>query len=196
MSFKTLYEWSQKQTSHIKRTAIQTQVQSLTNQKIEVCWDNLDIRILRGFWLNPPKAAASKFHAVNKSGGPVVVIARDLNRCWKRFITVKELMHALDATDEHTSTAEQFEEVIDSLSSGVVNPTNLSPQMRAEHVAVYKALAVLCTQKNIAMYSEQYKKGGISYYDIALSFGIPEQYVPIILGSYFEATVTKILLKN
>jgi hypothetical protein len=57
---------------------------------------------------------------VEQFGSSVVVVARGLNRCWERFVYVKELMHVFDGVDEATDSGEKFE----SMLEGLVMPTS------------------------------------------------------------------------
>ena len=197
MSYAKLYEWAQTQETSIKRTAIRDKVAELVGYPIGFCQDELDVNILRGYWLKGSQIDDSKFRSFSKDNGAVVVWARDnLNRCWSRLVVVKELMHAFDEAESNTSNPQDFENLIEYFSAGVVNPSNPQAQIIAENSALLRALGILCPQKDISSLRDLRNAGSISDYDVALAFRMPEQFVPIVLEPSFAETIRNNVMES
>lgn len=193
MSYAKLYEWAQTQDISIKRTAIRDKVAEIVGYQIGFCQDELDVNILRGYWLKGPQIDASKFRSFSKDNGAVIVWARDnMNRCWSRLVVAKELMHAFDKAESNTSNSQDFESLIEYFSAGVVNPSNPQAQIIAENSALLRALGILCPQKDITSLRDMRDSKIISDYDVALAFRMPEQFVPIV----FEPNFAEIIRDN
>ena len=183
MSYQKLLSQFENHPISIKRTDIIGAVNEYIDRPVKLFVSGLDTELLRGYYLSSEEAANSRWRNFS-GGGPVVVVARGLNRCWSRLVIIKELMHVFDEENQKTSTADNFEIVLNELSSGV--PTDdMAIQTRREHSSVTMALRILCPIAHISQMKEDFQKGQITPYDIALQFRIPEQYVSVILNESF-----------
>jgi hypothetical protein len=147
----------------------------------------LDTAVCRGFYLSAQNADN---HFVRIAGGRVVVTARGLNRCWERFVYIKELMHLFDKGDSATDTGDAF----DALLSEFIAPgaTASSKQMESEAIAFWRALAAFCPEKLRLELKDERDHNRIDDYAIALRLRIPEQYVPCLFDQNYERTMTVI----
>ena len=129
----------------------------------------------------------------NRFGDHVIVLARDLNYCWSRFVCVKELMHVLDGRDAATDTGSRFEAVLTELMSPIRGPS--SPQIDSEIDAFWMALALLCPEK--IRYELKRKKAAQSIDDLAVAelLKIPQEYVSFLFKDYYEDVLLEILAK-
>jgi hypothetical protein len=120
----------------------------------------------------------------------LIVLARDLNYCWERFVFTKELMHLFDTDEEMTKTPDQFE----NLLTGLAQPTvEKPPQAVAEAKAFWMALACLCPEKDRVEYKAQIEKGHMDNYAVALQLRIPEQWVTALLHPEYTRALEFIL---
>ena len=108
--FKELYDYCQTLTPKVSRRHIEKKTLELTGvEQIKEMKTTLDTTICRGYFLS----AKNKDHPIVKcfGGSNVIVLARDQNYCWERFVYTKELMHLFDSDDEPTDTADKFEKL-------------------------------------------------------------------------------------
>ena len=91
MSFADLHDFCQEQPIHVNRNVVRAKIYELAGiDRIAYMRTSLDTTKCRGFYVSPQ----NKDHPIVKQFGcHVVVSARDLNRCWERFVVVKEMMH-------------------------------------------------------------------------------------------------------
>lgn len=173
MSYAILYAECQKERVHVRRNVVRDKVLKLNGlNRIPLVRTSLDTSVCRGFYAS----ATNKNHRiVEQFGSSVVVVARGLNRCWERFVYVKELMHVFDGIDEATDSGEKFESMLEEL----VMPTfaKWSPQMMSEMKCFWRAMGALCPENIRLEMAEKRTKGQIDDYGIALAFRIPQQYV-------------------
>lgn len=126
---------------------------------------------------------------VRQFGGSIVVVARGLNRCWERFVYVKELMHIFDDVEEATDSGEKFELMLEELA--MPSSKDFSPQTEAEIKCFWRALGVLCPERTRIEMAEKRKKGQIDDYGIALAFRIPQQYVRYLFELSYIGRIQK-----
>jgi hypothetical protein len=112
--------------------------------------------------------------------------AAGLNWCWRRFVCVKELMHAFDTEAEQANTPEKFRTLLNELE---LRPPDPSQMLNSENRAVWRAMAALAPASLVVPHEEDYKAGNISDYDVALSLRIPKFYVPHIMDETFPRIV-------
>lgn len=118
--------------------------------------------------------------------------AHDLNRCWRRFVICKELMHAFDTDEEKADTSEKFVQLLKDLE----NPppqSQMSAMYTSEFDALWKALAVLCPATLREKLKADWEAKVLSDYDVALSFRIPESYVAAAMGPRMDAVLAELL---
>jgi len=113
---------------------------------------------------------------VKQAGGRVIVTARALDKCWRRFVYVKEIMHTFDDPDEATDSGEEFEALLEDLS-GPVGST-VSPQLESEVKCFWMALGVLCPEAQRLDYADRKTRNEIDDFTIATQLDIPLAYVP------------------
>jgi hypothetical protein len=188
--FKDLYVFCQTLNPKVSRRLIEKKTLEITSvPKVSAMMTTLDITVCRGFFLS----AKNKEHPVVKQFGcDVIVLARDQNYCWERFVYTKELMHLFDKDDEPTDTALKFEKLLADLEvpSATSEP---SKQLISERKGIWMALACLCPEKNRIEFEELLNNNYIDNYGIALKLRIPEQYVPLLFQSRYNAIIKTLL---
>lgn len=179
--FKKLYEYCQTLSPKVKRNDVIKKVVELTNsQPLRAAIVPLDTSVTRGFFIS---ASNTEHPFYMKVGGHVVVLAKELNDCWERFINVKEAMHLLDDSDEMTDSKDKFETLLDDWCG----PPDLSnPGQRADIRAMWMALACLCPETNRLEFATLRGKEQIDYFGIATKLKIPEYYVPFLFTHHYE----------
>jgi len=187
VSFQDLYAFAQNQAVHVNRNAIKAECLRISDaEDIKFIRAGLDPSITRGYWLTPQN---KDHHLVRQFGCHVVVSARGLNRCWERFVVVKEMMHLFDDEKQKTDDSEKFQSLLSEFASPmIVN----SDQMVPEISSFWRALSVLCPERTRCDFQYQRKHKQIDDYEIALRLRIPAQYVPRL----FEERYKKWLERN
>jgi len=69
------------------------------------------------------------------------------NRCYKRFVCTKELLHVFDHSSERVSSEPQYgllTNEIEDIQEVETRPSKLSPQMLSEIRAQWRAMLILC----------------------------------------------------
>lgn len=181
MSFKELFEYAQSLEIYIKRNAIRDRAADICGVgRINIVRSGLDIDKCRGYWLTPQN---EDHPLVKQFGTHIVVVAREQNRCWERFVIVKELMHLFDTPQQKTSTPKAFTNLLSEFSA----PMSVwSDQFHSEVDSFWQALAVLCPQNVRNEFREQRQQDKIGDLDIALKLKIPEAYVPRLFEERFD----------
>ena len=189
MSYKDLYTFCQGQDLHIGRNTIKKKMLALTGiKRLPTVRTTLDTSICRGFYLS----ARNKEHPlVEQLGCNIIVLARDQNRCWERFIFVKEMMHLFDEPAQSTTSEKAFERLLLELS-GSQSP-ELSPQAISEASCAWMALGALCPEEQRQQFSKERAAGQTDDYAIALRLRIPEMYVPVLFGDQYEEIIQSLL---
>lgn len=182
MSYIDLYRVFAEKELYIRQNDVRESVLSLSGiSQVRYLMSQLDISVCRGMYLSP----RNMDHQFSKQfGGHIIVIARGLNKCWQRFVFVKELMHMLDGVSEHTDKGDIFERMLFELPAPAQNQN--CEQAKSEITAIYKALGVLCPEVFREKFKFQRKSGQITDHYIALQLKIPEIYIPILFSSSHE----------
>ena len=187
--FKPLYEFCQTLEPKISRRDIQNKTLELTGVKsLKAVKSTLDTSQVRGFFLSVKNTEA---RLVQQLGCNVIVLARDLNYCWERFVFTKELMHLFDTADEKTSTDASFEALLTEFE--VQQLTEHSSQFTSDVKGLWMALSCLCPEKFRLEFIEQFEKGHIDHYGIALRLRIPQQYVRHLFHPKFNEIIESLL---
>ncbi|MCF8178461.1 MAG: hypothetical protein K9J74_08130 [Sulfuritalea sp.] len=187
--FGRLYEFCQTLEPKVSRRDIQNKALEITGiASVKAVKTTLDTQKVRGFFLSAKNTEA---RIVQQLGCNVIVLARDLNYCWERFVFTKELMHLFDTDDEKTGTEESFDGLLSEFE--VLKPGAHSSQLVADVRGLWMALACLCPEKHRLEFIEQLEKGHIDHYGIALRLRIPQMYVPHLLRSDFKEIVESLL---
>ncbi len=154
-------------------------------ERINVVRADLDTDICRGYWLTPQNEG----HAlVNQLGNHIVVVARNNNQCWERFVVVKEMMHLFDTEEQKAKDADTFSRLLSEFSAPMSPAT---PQFNAEIDSFWQALAVLCPQKSRAEFRKELLAETTDPYEIALKLKIPESYVHRLFEARFDEWLDK-----
>jgi hypothetical protein len=120
------------------------------------------------------------------------VLARGMNDCWDRFILAKELMHLFDAPDVATRDPEQFRVLLGEFEA--LDPSKeRTAQFVSELNGFWMALACLCPEKYRLEFIEQFNKGHIDHYGIALKLKIPEQHVRQLFRPNYTDIIASLL---
>ncbi|MCI2243229.1 hypothetical protein L3067_01220 [Xanthomonas sp. PPL568] len=144
---------------------------------------DLNPQIVRGIFVLSEATEHPFAKFARGPGGAVIILAREMNYCWKRFVQVKELMHHFDSPLQLVGTSEEFE----SLLSDFASPSpELSQAKHAEHLALWRALGVLCPEAKRQDYSRRRAIAQITDEQIAQELKIPLRYVPHLFRSQFR----------
>lgn len=189
MSFQKLYDHCQTLAAPISRADIKKKTCELTGHtSVRLYRDGLNVDDVRGYFVSPKNMSHPFVHQNN--GNPFIVIARDLNPCWARFVVVKELMHLFDPPLYSLGCGEEFEALLAEFASGL---PNRSLAMVSEVQCFWMALAVLCPeplrqelQNAVANKTKEHK-------DVAEQLKIPEQFIPHLLSPDFKKIIAHLL---
>ena len=133
--FKELYEYCQNLEPKISRNLIRDKVQELYGTPIITCKTDLNTQIVRGYFVSANNPESIFYKKVG--GKDVVVLARGLNKCWERFVYVKELMHVFDKKNELVGTAVDLSNLLNSFE---IPPTiNGNEPFKSEIAAFWMA---------------------------------------------------------
>ncbi|MEP5232502.1 MAG: hypothetical protein ABJQ78_13830 [Alloalcanivorax sp.] len=189
--FNELYEFVQTQSPRISRALLVPKIKEITGEDFAIQMFGFDINLLRGFFLSATIPNPS-WRVVQLGGKKhVILIARGMTYCWTRFVQVKEMMHLFDSEVEKTSTGSEVEDLLTELA-GPANPAKISRYHESEYKAMWMALAVLCPEKERAVYARK-REAGMSDYDIADELKIPEQFISSLLGDKYKDIIQEIL---
>lgn len=189
-AFKKLFDHCQTLQPKVSTKEIKTKAIELTGAKnVCVVKDTLDTTKVRGYFLSVRDEGS---WLVRAYGCNVVVLARGMNECWDRFIQTKELMHLFDEEAVKTSTPDQLRALLGDFEA--LEPSqDHSPQYASELKSFWMALACLCPEPARLDFLEQFKKGHIDHYGIALKLKIPEQHVRQLFRPNYRQIVESLL---
>lgn len=193
MAYRDLYERCQKiGPLPIHRNQIRDAIiELLPAQGYAVIRSTIDTSLMLGYFVDP----TNKEHQfVRQTGGsPVVVVARGLNRCWERFVTIKEAMHIFDDPLQKTNTAADLESVLSGLFAAAPQG-EWSPQLKSEVGCFWMALALFCPEPTRIELQRKRENGELTDLQIATMLRIPEKYVPHLFFARFKEIVTRLLV--
>lgn len=189
MSFRDLYEYCQSLEPKISRNDIRDRALQLTGvNRVSVRKVDLDTSVCRGFYLS---ARNLDHPIVRQHGSRVIVLAREMNDCWTRFVYVKELMHIFGDPAQSADTGEKLETLLDELSGS--GSEVLSPPTISEVSCFWMALAVLCPERVRRQLKEDLESNRVDEYAIALRLRIPQIYVRELFGKRYERRIAELL---
>lgn len=189
MSYAALYEFCQEQKLHIGRNIIRDRTLALTDvPKIPITIVDIDTEHCRGFYLS---ARNPNHPMVKQFGGHVIAVARGLNRCWTRFVVVKEMMHLFGTEDGAVDTGAEFEALLEDLNGA----DEVSPQLASEFECFWMALGALCPEAKRLEYAEKRGNNEIDDYTIALELRIPQLYVPRLFEKRYRRIIDGIVAR-
>jgi hypothetical protein len=105
--------------------------------------------------------------------------AADLNYCWRRFVICKELCHSLEEDGQtKVVTPAQMEKLIETLLLPAASLEALAafPPFRAEKIAEFSALEILCPVEQRRLIVDKRIALGLSDLQIASRFRVPVVY--------------------
>lgn len=182
--FSELYNYCQTLKPKVSRRDIEQKTRDIVGvEKIKAVKTTLDTKVCRGYFLS---AQNTEHPIVKKLGCNVIVLARDQNYCWERFVYTKELMHLFDSNDEPTNSGEKLERLLCDLE---VPSAELSKQTLSDIKGFWMALACLCPENNRVEFEKLRAKGHIDDYGVALQLRIPEQYVRSLLSPRYKVII-------
>jgi len=147
----------------------------------------MDVKVCRGLYLSPQN---KDHHFVKQLGHHVISVARDQNRCWQRFIVIKEMMHMFADPITAADSGETFEQLLEDFSS---QASEISPQMRSEFDCTWMALAAICREDKRIEYMEMRRRNEISDYQIALELKIPQLMLPNLFHAKYRSVIDQII---
>jgi hypothetical protein len=107
-------------------------------ERVEKWECDLDIEVSMGHMVFEDQRSSPYNEAENVA---VIRFARALNRCWRRLVCTKELMHVFDSQNAQTGNGQKFVQLLNELETA---PLDASAMFTAERAAVWMALLVLC----------------------------------------------------
>jgi hypothetical protein len=187
--FSELYDYCQTLTPKVSRNSIKGKVKEMFEEIPRCIKTSMDIEVSRGFFISSKNEQSDFVRQVGHKD--VIILARGLNRCWERFVYVKELMHVFDNPDEYVDSSEKLGKLLNSFE---IPPTviNDNAPFESEAIAFWRALSCLCPEKNRQEFLVALQKGHIDNYGIALKLRIPQQHVPYLLNERYLEIIEQI----
>lgn len=180
MTYRHLYDRVQNNNGRISTKWIRDQVIELTHiTTVKEQWTGvIDSALMRGFYIEGPLGPPVPLC----ENEVLIVLARSLNREWRRIVYTKELMHAFDEPEEKADTPE----TLDLQMNRISDPNaDMSPQYRAEIKAQWRALGVLCSEEMREIFREEIEANATSEAVVAARLGIPELFVRVLVRPDF-----------
>lgn len=122
----------------------------------------------------------------------LVRFKRELNNCWTRFVTCKEMMHVYDEPEERTADRNLFYKLVREIQARPMGE-DVSPLFKSEFKAEWMALTLLCPKPLQQGFKRQLGDDEISYRDVALQLRIPERIIPAIMDDYYDEALERFL---
>lgn len=190
MTYEALYAESQEAPLPVSRTFIIPRVCKHTKMPKPRIFKSgqIDPAISRGSTIWPGMTE----HPLAKhcKGSPLIVVARDLNYCWTRFVIVKEMMHYFDTPLERVSSNEEFEQLLQDFT---VPTPDFSEAMHSEVKAFWMALGVLCPELKRQEFGRLRESGAMTDMAIAEALRIPVLYIPLLFDPKFKSIIANLL---
>lgn len=192
-NYKQLYEYCQALPTPISRADIKNKAVEIANiGNVRVVWVKFDHKEARGLFVQVRPDVPSEFLA--KAGAPNVILLDDglkANKCWQRFIVVKEVMHLFDEDDEKTAEANSIQELLTGLEASDYRSGN--KQLESDARAVWMALACLCPEAKRQEFKQKKLEGLIDDYAIASQLRIPQAHIRKLLSDSFDTFLREVL---
>jgi hypothetical protein len=188
--FRELYEFCQKLDPVISRKVLLPRIKEITNTPgIQVVKTTLDTTVTCGYFISI-SSPNHPYPIYKEKGFEMIVLSRNLNDCWERFVNTKELMHLFDESGEKTDTPAKFERLVLDFEAPAVE---LSPQYLSDNRGIWMALACLCPERVRLELLEQRTEKNLNDYGIALKLKIPEQYVAHLFRADYRQIIDSLL---
>jgi hypothetical protein len=189
MSFAALYDHCQALRTPVDANAIAdfaAQVAKLPRRPQLFRSGTMRSGALRGTYVRPGQT--EHYLAKHCNGLPIVVIARDLNYCWSRFVYVKECMHLFDESLATVSTGDEFESLLVAMTSPL--PGERLPSVESEILAYWMALGCFCPEELRQALQRKREANELTDMDIAQMLKIPEHTISRLFTPNFKAVMT------
>jgi hypothetical protein len=119
----------------------------------------------------------------------------DLNMCWQRFVSCKELMHVFDSPEERVDSGKKFSQLLDEIEAPLPVDAS-SPMYRSESRTKWMALAVLCPVPIRDIFKPKWLAKELSDYEVALELRIPEGLIHTVMSDRYDAVLEYLLTQN
>lgn len=195
MTYASLYDYCQELTVPVSRADIVPKVVELARRPRGplIMLRGMDPQKLAGFTVWPgPDADPHNVYVKWGRGEPVIVVARDLNYCWKRFVVIKELMHYFDRPLEKVTNAADFAALVSEFSGPQIDRSNA---MGSEVRALWMALGVICPENLRQQLESRRLHQQISDMDIAQMLKMPVVYVPLLFQPHYKQLIANLLCR-
>ena len=188
MTYRELYGRMQNNNGKISTKWIKEQVIDITPiSAVKEQWTGvIDNTMMRGFYIEGPLGPPTPL----LDNEVLIVLARSLDREWRRIVYTKELMHAFDEPEEKADSPETFDLQIEKVSDP---SADMSPQYRAEIKALWRALGVLCSAEMRATFKEEIEKDTMSEAVVSARLSIPEPFVRILVREDFGGVIERLM---
>jgi hypothetical protein len=143
---------------------------------------------LRGAFVKPGQT--EHYLAKHCNGNPIVVIARDLNYCWSRFVYVKEVMHVFDESLTTVGTSVEFAALVMGMTSPT--PGERPASVNSEILAYWMALGCCCPEDVRQDLQRRFQSGELSERDIAEQLKIPEHTISRLFQPNYKAIMVSL----
>ena len=120
----------------------------------------------------------------------LITYASDLSNCEKRFVWCKEMMHIFDTEGGCVKTEEQYRGLLSEIE---LKPLEPSEAYLSENQAKWLALLILCPKPQRDAMMRRKASEGLTDYDVALHFRIPEAVVPSLFSEYYDRYYARFL---
>lgn len=188
MSFSKLYAYVQSIEGRVSRKQLRPKILELTGREPRVFHTHMDTLLVRGMFIDyVPGSKYSKW----SGGQPCILIARNQDDIWKRFVEIKELMHTFDDGLDRIGTDSDFAQLLEYFTapgSGLVQQNHLS-----DGLGVVKALACVCSESTRQEYVRKCDNDEITLAEMARELRIPEVYVSWLLVPNFKSLVMRLI---
>ncbi|WOI28723.1 hypothetical protein [Sulfitobacter dubius] len=130
----------------------------------------------------------------NTSGVANIYLAQNLNLCWQRFATCKEMFHCMiDRLDaQRVTSLKQLKELLSLLAEDTTALTGEAAAFTSERVAELYALETLFPVEFRMVHLDDFLSGSLTASDIAGMYRIPEVYVHLAFEKRYLDTVTRL----
>jgi len=116
-----------------------------------------------------------------------------LNRCWRRYVCCKELMHVFDTAAQRVDSREKFLKLMSEFATLPLSG-DISPMLFSELQAEWMAVLVLCPARLREKYRAAWQAKELSDYDVALALKVPEAIINGLMSDYYDNALTNLLM--
>lgn len=120
---------------------------------------------------------------------------RRLNRCWRRFVGCKELMHVFDSPAARADNREKFVTLLRELERKPLIQ-DMSPMAISEANAYWMAIVVLCPEHIRNKMKQELDTHRMTAFEVATRLRIPEKYIPAIMSEYYDRVLDGLKLRG